>query len=285
MYKSFWRKNENRQIVDIQEHCFKLRELLGQLDPFEYILPSDWLNIAAGVESVTVTTSKYDESVMYCRGAFEYEEKRSQLLSHLTTKLTIFNFVWGSFESIVETLELPKLPGHLRQVGDSPAIRTLWFLKQNYGSGESIVFYNEELEFLKKLEQKYGFYNDNRKNPKKTQKTKNKKKVHYIDYADINGLGLDIVRRSRNALAHGSASMPIPDDWGEGKTQLSATEQYHIEFINTSTRIILLTIQMLLFAYLQGKGVIVECLLDKDGFPKETTVEDALMEIHLEIEE
>lgn len=134
------------------------------------------------------------------------------------------------------------------------------------------------------MEQKYGFYNDNRKNRKKTQKTKNKKKIHYTDYADINGLGLDIVRRSRNALAHGSAIMPIPDDWGEGKTRLSVTEQYHLAF-NTSTRIILLTIQMLLFAYLQGKGVIVECLLDKDGFPKETTVEDALMEIHLEIEE
>lgn len=142
---------KNGQIVEIQEHCFKLRELLGQLDPFEYILPYDWLNIAAGVESVTVTTSKHDESVMYCRGAFEYEEKRSKLLSHLTTKLTIFNFVWGSFESIVETLELPKLPGHLRQVGDSPVIRTLWFLKQNYGSGESIVFYNEELDFLQTI--------------------------------------------------------------------------------------------------------------------------------------
>ncbi len=275
----------NQVIIDLQKHCFRLRELLGQLDPFGFILAIDWLNIAAGVESVKVSTTKHDDSVMYCSGAFEFEEKRSELLSYLTTRLTIFNFVWGSFESVVEALNLPSLPKHLKQVGDSPVMRTLWFLKQNYGSEESVAFYNDEMQNLRNLEPKYGFYNDNRKKVNKSQKTNKHKKVHFNDHANSHGLGLDIVRRSRNALAHGNAIMPIPDEWGAGKTELLISEQQHLEFIDTSTRIILLTVQMLLFAYLQGKSIIVECLLDEYGDRKESTAEDALMGIHLEIDE
>ena len=103
-------KLKNNLLIDIQEHCFRLREVLSQLDQFKYMLAIDWLDIAAGVESVKITTAKYDDSTTYCRGAFEYEGKRSELLSQLATKLTIFNFVWGSFESVAEMLELPSLP-------------------------------------------------------------------------------------------------------------------------------------------------------------------------------
>lgn len=276
------------QLIDIQEHCFKLRELLSQLDQFKYMLAIDWLDIAAGVESVEVTTAKYDDSTAYCRGAFEYEAKRSELLSHLTTKLTIFNFVWGSFESVAEALELSSLPKRLKQVGDSIVIRTLWSLKQNYDSEARLAFYDEELAVLLKLAPRHGFHNDNRrksKKPNKSKKVNNHKKVNFSDYADLNGLGLDIVRRSRNALAHGSAVMPIPDDWGEGKIELSVSECQHLKFVNTSTRIVLLTVQMLLLSNLQDKGQIVEWLLDEEGDWIESTAKRALREIHLQTEE
>ena len=65
----------NSQLIDIQAHCFRLSELLGKLGPFAFMSAIDWLTIASGVESVNVRTAKHDESVVYCRGAFEYEEK------------------------------------------------------------------------------------------------------------------------------------------------------------------------------------------------------------------
>lgn len=278
---------KSNRLIDIQRHCFRLRELLGQLDPFKYMLAIDWLDIAAGVESVEVTTAKYDNSTVYCRGAFEYEAKRSELLSHLTTKLTIFNFIWGSFESIAEALELPSLPKGLKQVGDGIVVRTLWFLKQNYDSEKRLAFYDEELNFLCTFAPGHGFYNDNRRKSKKSNKSKkvnNHKKVNFSDYADLNGLGLDIVRRSRNALAHGSAVMPIPDSWGDGKTELLTSEYQHLRLVDASSRIVLLTVQMLLFAHLKGEGVIVGCLLDEDGDWMESTVEVALQKIHLQTE-
>ena len=74
---------------------FRLSELLGKLDNFALMSAIDWLTIASGIESVNVRTAKHDESVLYCRGNYEFEEERSELLSHLITKLTIFNFCLG----------------------------------------------------------------------------------------------------------------------------------------------------------------------------------------------
>ena len=51
---------KNSQLIDIQEHCFKLGELLSALHQFQYLAAIDWLDIAAGVESVKVTTAKHD---------------------------------------------------------------------------------------------------------------------------------------------------------------------------------------------------------------------------------
>ena len=72
---------ENDQLIDIQMHCFRLGQLLSELDPYDFISARDWLTIGSGVESVTVRTAKHDETTLYCRGAFEFEEKRSLLLS------------------------------------------------------------------------------------------------------------------------------------------------------------------------------------------------------------
>ena len=78
---------ENGQLIDIQEHCFKLREFLGELNQIKYIAAIDWLDIAAGVESVRVTTAKHDDSLVFCGEAIAYENKRSELLSNLATRL------------------------------------------------------------------------------------------------------------------------------------------------------------------------------------------------------
>ena len=124
---------KNSQLIDIQEHCFKLGELLNALHQFEYLAATDWLDIAAGVESVKVTTAKHDSSLMFCGGAADYQEKRSELLSNLATRLTIFNFVWGSFESVAKVL--------MNQQKGSIVNKSIRFLKQNYSPRSPIAFY------------------------------------------------------------------------------------------------------------------------------------------------
>ena len=54
--------SKNR-LIDLQEHCFELEEFLSQWDHVSFSNAIDWLDIAAGVESVKVTTAKHDDTV------------------------------------------------------------------------------------------------------------------------------------------------------------------------------------------------------------------------------
>ena len=263
---------KNSQLIDIQTHCFRLSELLGKLMPFTFMSAIDWLTIASGVESVNVRTAKHDISVLYCKGAFEYEEKRSELLSHLATELTIFNFVWGSFESVAKAFSLPSLPKRLKKGDGSVVDRTIWFLKQHYGSEPSLAFYND---YLCNLCEYIGYNEDY---------NKYQKEFNFQNFADLPGLGLHIVRKIRNDLAHGSAVMPHPDDWGEKSTKLLPSEHRHLYLVQTCTRILLFTIQMFLLVQARGKKIIVDCLLDAREDDVESTVQLALHQIHLDID-
>ena len=270
-----WEKMENNSLIDIQRHCFRLGELLSELDPYVFILPRDWLTIASGVESVKVSTAKHDQTVLYCSGAFEFEEKRSLLLSHLTTKLTIFNFVWGSFESIAKEFHLPGLPKHLKRGRGSIVDRTIWSLEQRYGSEPTLAFYRDHLENLCKYigsNKSHAYYNEYRKGFKPT------------NFSFLPGLGLHIVRKIRNNLAHGSATMPLPEDWGEQSAKLSYSEKCHLYLIDTCTRILLLTIQMSLLIFTREEKIIVNCLLDAKENDVESTAQLALHQIHLDID-
>ena len=255
---------KNSQLIDIQVHCFRLSELLIELCPDAFESAIDWLTIASGVESVQVKTAKYDQSVVYCRGAFEYEEKRSELLSHLTTKLTTFNFVWNSFESVTKVFPHKKDKSIVNQ--------TIRFLKRNYGSEPSLAFYNDHLCNLYKYIRYNEYYNEY------------EKEFKFQNFVDLPGLGLHIVRKIRNDLAHGSAVMPQPDDWGEKSAKLLPSEHRHLYLIDTCTRILLFTIQMFLLAQARGKKVIVNCLLDAREDDVESTVQLALHQIHLDID-
>ena len=252
------------KLIDLQVHCFRLGELLNELDPYAFSSANDWLTIASGVESVKVRTAKHDETVLYCRGAFEYEDKRSELLSHLTTKLTIFNFVWGSFESLTKAL--------LKKKHRSIVELAISFLKQHYGSEPSLAFYNDYLCNLYYYIEHNEFYKSYCKEFK------------FHNFADLPGLGLHIVRKIRNELAHSSAAMPRPDDWGEKSVELSPSEQHHLYLVDTCTRILLFTIQMLLLAHTRGQKIIVNCLFNVEGDPIESTVHLALHQIHIEID-
>lgn len=250
------------RLIDLQRHCYELEEFLSQLDQVWFSNTIDWLDIAAGVESVKVTTAKHDDTVAYCETVVDYEDARSKLLSNLATRLTIFSFVWGSFESVAKTL----LGDKRSRIVD----RVINFLKQNYISSLPIAGYKDALCDLAALIKDDSTY--------EVRSSAFKIKAP----ADLNGLGLHVVRKIRNDLAHGSAYLPRPDDWGEGETNSQSSERRHLKLIDTCTRIVLLTIQMLLLVHVRGKEITVECLVDEEGDRKESTAEQTLYFIHLQ---
>ena len=264
---------EKFQLIDLQEHCFRLSILLGQLDQFDFLSASDWLTIASGIESVKVNTSKFDYDIMYCGSAYDYEEKRSELLSQLSTRLTIFNFVWGSFESTAKSFSLPALPKYLKRGSGSIVDRSIWYLKQHYGLKPHIAFYDDTLYLLRQLLEVNEFYSNYCK------------EIKLHNFADVSGLGLHIVRKIRNELAHGSAVMPLPDDWGEDAKKVLESEYRHLNLIDAGTRITLFTIQMLLLAIVGENNVNVRCLSNAEGEKIESSVQLALCQIHLELDE
>lgn len=258
----------DRKLIDIQEHCYRLRQVLCELDQFVFMSALEWLDIAAGIENINVLTAKYDTCLMYCGCSLDYEDKRSELLSQLAAKLTIFNFVWGSFESIAKAIELPHLPRNLKRSRGSIVDRAIWFLKQSYSPKPHVAYYDDELYRLRKLIENNDYYK------KYTSEFK------FLAFGDLNGLGLHIVRKLRNELAHGCAQMPEPDKWETGKTDLLPSEHRHLDLIDTCTRVLLLSIQMILLADVFEKGLTVRCLLNEDGLNVESTAEKALYRIH-----
>lgn len=267
------------ELLNLQEHCFLLSCLVSELDTklrpersksghfSSWLSASDWLLIAAGVEKVEINTSRFDESVMYCGGAWEYEAKRSELLTQMGTRLTSFNFIWGGFETVIKLINPPYVPRNIKKrrtvIDDA-----VFYLKNKYEPTPPISQYDETVAQLRLLLRVHPNYHGLEK----------EFRIH--SFIGISGLGAHIVRIIRNDFAHGSATLPKPNEWSS--KNLIDSELSHLEVIEVSSRILLLTIQMLLLAHLKGRQLTVSCLRDEYGRGCEENVHIALRILHLD---
>lgn len=64
----------------------------------------EWLNLCSGLETVNIVPNKYDEGLLYCGSAWDYEVSKSNLSSERSKKLVRLHFAWGSLESIIAAL-------------------------------------------------------------------------------------------------------------------------------------------------------------------------------------
>lgn len=222
----------------LQRHSYALKRFLVELgsvfDPYaikegeeaNWMTAAEWLDLAAGVDSVTLYTAAFDDCLHYCQSVLDYEDARSEILSKLVTQLTVFNFVWSAFETTAKLLDLPRARG-----ADGIVNRAITFLK----SEQPIPAYRNVLDLLgRTIEATNAFHIPPR----------------IPDFLGFSGLGLDAVRHLRNTFAHGTARLPEPPEWGG--------EPYRrIQLVRLSTRILLLTIQMLLGKYLREHECVV----------------------------
>ena len=268
--------HSNAQLLDLQEHCARLSDVLKALwqqdistlvkdeEAYRYGAAADWLELAAGVCKVDVLTGRFDNSLMYCSSAREYENARSDLLTRLATELTVFSFAWCALETVSKLVDPPSIPADQRSTGANGLIdRVIFFIKPL----SSLPKYRIVLSAVERVLTSHPrFAALLQKDP-------------LSSHMGESGVGLDFVRRVRNDFAHGSASLPMPDVCSHGWCGRRSTEP---DLIRLSTRIVLFTIQMLLCAFYRGKNFDIDSVLeDAEGFSCDADIHLVLTTLHL----
>jgi hypothetical protein len=226
--------------LEVQEHCHELSLAIGALwiaDPstvfdhgetFEWPDAADWLDIAAGVTKLTVITSLRDRGVVYDEFRWEHENQRSELLSQVVRQVTVFQFAWGAFETVAKIVNPPKVPKHLQVDGNDSLIARV----AHHISGLSVdAAYHYLLCELRDAVLAHPGYES----------------IHDRvtgSLLPIPGTGIDLVRLIRNKFAHGAGALP----------QCGCQEDHRdMTIIQSSTQLVLLTIQLLVRRYFAGK--------------------------------
>ena len=102
-------------------------------------------------------------------------------------------------------------------------------------------------------------------------------------FLSLSGLGLHIIRMIRNDFAHGSSEMPRPEDWSSGDKNetLTPREEIHLSIIDTCSRLLLLTQQMIMWASMKNENDRSEVLSNEDGFHFTANTATVLWVLHM----
>lgn len=190
----------------------------------------EWLNLCSGLETVNIVPNKYDEGLLYCGSAWDYEASKSNLSSKLSTELVRFHFAWGSLESMITAL----VPSEkIERYGKVNAL--CGYLKMQDLENLLPNFYLEEYCHLISLLREINQYQKDLKVLDMLVETKFSFKQH----VDSAGIGIYVVYKIRNRFAHGVMHFPEPEEY-------SGEPAYDVEMIDVATRIVLMTILTLL---------------------------------------
>lgn len=261
-------------LIGLQEHCWRLSLVLAELwqhnpvtleegsESWEFGDAAAWLNMAAGVSKVEVDTARYDDPVMLCGTAAGYEDARSELYSRLAAELTVFMFVWGAFETVARIVGPPSIPPDQRTNGANGLVDRVLFQLRDFAQFDE---YNQVLQELSLLVSR---------DPNYTRLARQEPMPPHIG---ASGAGLDLVRRVRNRFAHGSSNLPMPDSTERGWCGKTSDVPC---LISISSRMVLLTMQMLLASYYAQHHFKLHVLEDEDGFTVDADVHVVLRELH-----
>lgn len=217
----------NESMIDLQRHSHNIARFFIYENPYGEELISPWFKIASEIENVIYRSHKYDRFVQFCGPAVDYEISKSEFHSNLIHSLTCFNFIWSGFEAYLDTLSLPSSPDK-RKRGKISNVN--YFLKEIYINNYTIPDdYTETILYLKKMLQLNPWYKDAYNS------------FNASNYESNELIGLKIVYSIRNKFAHGNFIFSEP----EGYNTILPLDNF---IIQASSRIVLLTLQMLLMA-------------------------------------
>ncbi|AET69790.1 hypothetical protein Desor_4365 [Desulfosporosinus orientis DSM 765] len=225
-------------LLGIREHAACLSYLIGDIegqtkDRLKWNQISEWLDIASGIKKVSMNSAIFKCNEM-CSQAWEYDFERDSLLSKIVTQITIFNFVWGALESLIDYVspkDVPTNRGKVNAICD--------YLNENYKVNKPIVLYNDVLaELLVNVKKVYHY-------------SELEEKFKLKSFVNLSGVGLQVVYKIRNKFSHGSLCFSEPEEWNLSKP-------VDDKIVNLATRIVLLSIQMVLITLFYEESIMIQ---------------------------
>jgi hypothetical protein len=183
------------------------------------------LHLAASLRDLSTDTDVYGDSFM-CSGAADFDEAHSEVAAKYLAGVVVFNLVWTAYEGAVETASPPPAGRHakgargrdliVRALGDKhfPHLRAAVLDALDLASTTCLDFGSREMRRM-------------------------------LAAGSIAGIGAEYLREFRNALAHGTLSKPMPDDWGKG-SEYVADNDPGIQQFHANARVALVLIQILM---------------------------------------
>jgi len=251
---------EEPDLRDLREHCSELSYFFAS-EYWEHA--AEWLGMASGVIKVEFCKTRHFPYLGWCAAADEHDHERDQLLSQLATELAVFSFIWGSFESLTEHI----VPAQYYSLGKQRLGKigaTCNFLKNNFEPEPLLLIYEDLLAQLRTLLIESEHYNNL------------KDEFNLRPHVGKSGIGLHVVYKIRNAFAHGSLVIP---EHSEDEQPIDP------QLINVSSRIVLLSIQMLAQAYYKEDNHEIDYWWNKSGEASEIDVKVYLRTAHIDEDE
>lgn len=234
----------------LKKHCSNLKDVLAEIDDFQsWLQVYEWLLLAASIESVNVDTIQHQAGFGFCSAADEYSLSYESLANSFVQQITVFTFVWGALEAAIEIIKPPKHPDKSKR---GKIRNTCFYLNKKFSSYLDIIEYKNEVSAFKEAALECLDYE------------RVTRRFNESSDLGVVGVGLYVVYELRNSFAHGSIDFPEPDEENEPNSG-------HSKMVEHATRIVLITLQMLLIVYTNASEELIEYSwddeFDREGFP------------------
>ncbi|MBW3128071.1 hypothetical protein [Hymenobacter profundi] len=215
-------------LANIGQHAKAISEYMIAIEIEGWHNLAQWFHIANGIKELNYDGIKYDSAFSMCRPAYEYEIERQGLYHKLITEITLFSYLYSGLEGIISNLDLPKCPGQNGKINAAS-----FYLKSNFSIWSNPIFKYSEIVKLCEVMFQYSF------------------ESNYTVDSELNrcvgtqGIGLKLLYKVRNKIMHGDFFFPEP-------LEHSTKYPFQPEIINLCSRLILMTVQMLLLSCRKG---------------------------------
>ena len=222
----------NYQLKSLRHHCFDLAYLFFSLKQFsveKYARQNYayWLHLAAGVENIEMDHERFyhDQSSSLDLTATFYDRARP-LNTQIFRSLVVFDLVWHVFRKILDD-HFDKKNGSILDVACD-------YLDSVYNPFKNVVKYNDLVKELKGLIKVSGILDAG-------------SILKSRDHENRSSVGILLVDRINDYFAHIAYQFPVGSD-------PSGDHAINPEIIDRSSRIVLLTIQMLLLPWFEKQN-------------------------------